>query len=68
MEITRITKDGITYRIIANHPIYGLFEIETLTTYKHDDGTPCDVWKAALQPTKIFNTINEAREYINNKI
>ena len=32
MEITRITKDGITYRIIANHPIYGLFEIETLTT------------------------------------
>ena len=64
MEVARITKGGVVYRIIANHPIYGMYEIEKLSTYQHHDGTMCDVWSTAIMPIRIFKTIDEARNYI----
>lgn len=64
MEVARITKGGVVYRIIANHPIYGMYEIEKLRTYQHHDGTMCDVWSTAIMPIRIFGTIDEARNYI----
>lgn len=68
MEIGKIEKNGIIYRIIANHPIYGMYEIEKLKVYQHHDGTLCSVWSPAIKPTKIFGTIGEARDYIYKHI
>lgn len=64
------TINNTDYRVIKNHELWGMYEIEQLRRYYYEDGEPCDVWFPFEREMeqKIFNTQDEAVDYLFTKL
>ena len=63
MEVLRKeSKSGKVFRIYDNNPTCHIYEIEFLTIYKNEDGSPFYCWKPAFEPkNKLFSDLDKAK-------